>query len=120
MEGGFGSRLGAWTAQRAGFGRAMAWGNVLVSLAAYAGAFVLLHPLLSSGAAALYAIPCAVAGWGFGVRGVILVALLGLPLHVALGIGPMAMPALPDAVAPLMVGVSVGLLRDGRAALGPP
>lgn len=103
-----------WRAARGSLERSLAWGNALASLAAFAGAFLLLHPMLGPGAAALYAVPCAFAGWGFGVAGGVALALLWLPVRAALlALAPGAPPVgLMDMAPAITVGLSLGLMRE--------
>lgn len=101
-----------WRRRRDPERRAIAWAATGLSLASYLFVVLTFAGTFGPGVAALYAIPCLVAGWAFGASGGLAIALLGFPLHAWLVPG-----SFPSAFAATAVAVSVGAARDLRERL---
>lgn len=103
-----------WRRARKPERRALAWAATGLSLTGYLFAFVSLGPSAGPGLAALYALPCLVAGWAFGASGGLLLGLLGIPVHAWLFASGVPMPPVLSAMA---VGLAAGAARDLRERL---
>ena len=94
---------------------------VIVSLAAYAVAFIALHASINEAVSPLYLLPLVVGCWAFGLRGGIGLALLSLPLNIVLLLGLGAdlflVYRLVGLGAALLVGVVIGWLFEMRDQL---
>lgn len=101
-----------WRRKRDPERRAIAWAALAAALATYLFAVLTFAGTLGPSVAALYAIPCLVAGWAFGASGGLTIALIGFPLHAWLVPG-----SFPGALAATAVAVSVGAARDLRERL---